>query len=357
MTIARDQSVSRGSSLRNEKSPHLLGCSSRRHSPPPPPPVANVSLNVHQSTFMPLSQMRQRTSRRGKAAVIYPFSRILLGHRLMGVVLVEQASVRVAPTFGVSHSRTHVTCMRLLKHVPFTIDTPFCSTTLPGYQSLLPTTFQSPYKAYCPVVPPTAPPEAPFAWTQDQGNNYLSPVLPPDTGSDPTYLPLHRQSAPSSAPSFNSAQYYWDDPPLYEPRECQPQLVSQLPANRRIASGGPFYPYAPPSQQTFSQGDSQTATFLQSLRPPVGPMQNYPSPHSDVSKDETRSSNFSVLPSNEVSPYIMFAASPSVASHPSRVSPGRGSEEPPRNSSGQITCLHPKCARDLPVFGRKCEWT
>ncbi|KAL8982477.1 MAG: hypothetical protein Q9205_003025 [Flavoplaca limonia] len=209
--------------------------------------------------------------------------------------------------------------------------------------------------SYYPVVPPTAPPESPFAWPQDQGN-YLSPVLPPDSGSDPTYLPLHRQSAPSSAPSFHSAQYYWDDPPLYEPRQCQPQLVSQLPANRRIASGDAFYPYAPASQQTFSQGDSQAAGLLQGLQPPVGPMQNYPSPHSDVSKDETRSSNFSVLPSNDVSPYIMFAASPSVASHPSRVSPGRGSEEPPRNSSGQITCLHPKCARDLPVFGRS-TWT
>ncbi|KAI4273398.1 MAG: hypothetical protein LQ337_004658 [Flavoplaca oasis] len=178
--------------------------------------------------------------------------------------------------------------------------TPFCSTTLPGYQSLLPTTtIQNPYKAYHPVIPPTAPPEAPFAWPQDQGN-YLSPVLPPDSGNDPTYLPLHRQSAPSSAPSFHSAQYYWDDPPLYEPRQCQQQLVSQLPANRRIASGGHFYPYAPPSQQTFSQGDNQAAAaFLQSLRPPTGPMQNYPSPHSDVSKDETRSSNFSVLPSND----------------------------------------------------------
>ncbi|KAL8893949.1 MAG: hypothetical protein Q9192_004765 [Flavoplaca navasiana] len=233
--------------------------------------------------------------------------------------------------------------------------TPFCSTTLPGYQSLIPTTTQSPYKAYYPVIPPTATPEAPIAWPQDQGN-YLSPVLPPDSGSDPTYLPLHRQSAQSSAPFFHSAQYYWDDPPLYEPRQWQQQPVSQLPANRRIASGGTFYPYAPSSQQTFSQGDSQAAAFLQSLRPPTGSMQNYPSPHSDVSKDETRSSNFSVLPSNDVSPYIMFAASPSVASHPSRVSPGRGSEEPPRNSSGQITCLHPKCAQDLPVFGRS-TWT
>ncbi|KAL8749228.1 MAG: hypothetical protein Q9199_007814 [Rusavskia elegans] len=209
---------------------------------------------------------------------------------------------------------------------------------------------------YYPAISPKAVPDAPFVWPQDQGS-YSLPVPLPNSGSDPSYFPLHRHSAPSSVPTFGSAQYYWDDPQLYEPRHNhkQPRILS--PATRGIASGDPFHPYAPSLQQTFSQGDSPAAAFSPNLRPPMRPMQNYPSPHSDVSKDETRSSNFSILPSNDVSPNMMFAVSPSIASHPSQASPGRRSEEPPRNSSGQITCLHPKCARELPVFGRKCEWT
>ncbi|KAL8850630.1 MAG: hypothetical protein Q9221_004416 [Calogaya cf. arnoldii] len=174
---------------------------------------------------------------------------------------------------------------------------------------------------------------------------------------DPTYFPSHRHSAPSSIPTFGSAQYYWDDPQLYEPQHSRQLHPPPSPVTREIASGGPFHPYAPSLQQPSSQGDIPATAFPSNLRPPMGPMQNYPSPHSDVSKDETRSSNFSILPSSDVSPNMMFAASPSIASHPSQASPGRRSEEPPRNSSGQITCLHPKCARELPVFGRKCEWT
>ncbi|KAI4266940.1 MAG: hypothetical protein L6R38_008465 [Xanthoria sp. 2 TBL-2021] len=206
------------------------------------------------------------------------------------------------------------------------------------------------------AISPKAVPDAPFVWPQDQGS-YSLPVPPPNSGSDPSYFLSHRHSAPSIVPTFGSAQYYWDDPQLYEPRHSHKQPRTLSPATRGIASGGPFHPYAPSLQQAFSQGDSPAAAFSPNLRPPMGPMQNYPSPHSDVSKDETRSSNFSILPSNDVSPNMMFAVSPSIASHPSQASPGRRSEEPPRNSSGQITCLHPKCARELPVFGRKCEWT
>ena len=222
---------------------------------------------------------------------------------------------------------------------------------MPGYQSSLLTTTQSPYIAYYPA------PDAPFVWPQNQGG-YSLPVLPPNSGSTPTSSPSHRHSAPSLGPTFGSAQYYWDDPQLYEPKQSQQQPQQLAPADQRIASGDRFQPYVPSSQSTKSLGDSRAAAFSPNLRSSTGLMQNYPpSPHSDISKDETRSLNFSILPSKDVSPKMMFATSPSIASHPSQVSAGRRSEEPPRNSSGQITCLHPKCAQELPVFARKCEWT
>ncbi|KAL8697124.1 MAG: hypothetical protein Q9201_007301 [Fulgogasparrea decipioides] len=44
-------------------------------------------------------------------------------------------------------------------------------------------------------------------------------------------------------------------------------------------------------------------------------------------------------------------------SHRSHPSAGKRGEEPPRNPSGQITCVHPDCANDRPTFSRKCEWT
>ncbi|KAI4110292.1 MAG: hypothetical protein LQ339_001459 [Xanthoria mediterranea] len=230
------------------------------------------------------------------------------------------------------------------------------TSTLPGYRSSLPPTTQSPYIAYYPAIPLNAVPEAPFVWPQDQGN-YSLPAPPRILGSDPFFFPSHRHSAPGYVPAFGLAQHYWEDPQLYEPHDGQHQPQTPSQATRGIGSSGPSYPHAPSLQQASSQGDSPAAAFSPNLRLPMGSTQNYPSPHSDVSKDEIRSSTFSVLPSNDVSPNMMFAASPSIASHPSQASPGRRSEEPPRNSSGQITCFHPKCARDLPVFSRKCEWT
>ncbi|KAL8673972.1 MAG: hypothetical protein Q9168_001615 [Polycauliona sp. 1 TL-2023] len=209
-------------------------------------------------------------------------------------------------------------------------------------------------QAHYPASSPNSVPEAPFSWPQDR-DSYSLPAPPLNPGSDPTYSPLHRPSASRSVPIFGSPQYYWDDPQLYEPRRSQQQLQPFSPATRN--SSGTFDPYAPSLEQAVSQEDSPAATLVTNLLPPMGPMQNYPSPHSDVSKDEIRPSNFSVLPSNNISPSMMFAASPTIASHPSQASPGRRSEEPPRNSSGRITCLHPSCARELPVFGRKCEWT
>ncbi|KAL8770623.1 MAG: hypothetical protein Q9209_003691 [Squamulea sp. 1 TL-2023] len=98
----------------------------------------------------------------------------------------------------------------------------------------------------------------------------------------------------------------WENRQPHEHPHSQQQPQQRLPATRTIGSGGSLQPYAPYLQQAASQGDgSAAATFTPNLRPPMGPMQNYPSPHSDVSKDETRSSAFSVLPSTDLSPNMM----------------------------------------------------
>ncbi|KAL8769888.1 MAG: hypothetical protein Q9194_005328 [Teloschistes cf. exilis] len=53
----------------------------------------------------------------------------------------------------------------------------------------------------------------------------------------------------------------------------------------------------------------------------------------------------------------MFAASPNVESHRSRPSTAEKGDDPPRNATGQITCVHPNCENVEPVFSRRCEWT
>ncbi|MCJ1374375.1 hypothetical protein MMC20_005607 [Loxospora ochrophaea] len=37
--------------------------------------------------------------------------------------------------------------------------------------------------------------------------------------------------------------------------------------------------------------------------------------------------------------------------------PSSDAQEPARDAGGQIICTHPKCAKQPPVFQRKCEWT
>lgn len=91
-------------------------------------------------------------------------------------------------------------------------------------------------------------------------------------------------------------------------------------------------------------------------------MQDYPSPHSNVS-DQTTSSCLSVLPGAMISPRMPIVTSPSMSIVPSvggssnsRQS-SRRSTEPPRNAQGLLYCNHPECAQQPPVFSRKCEWT
>lgn len=198
-----------------------------------------------------------------------------------------------------------------------------------------------------------------LTWPQSQGS-YSLPVLPRNTGNSslPTSPLAHRHSAPSSAATFSPGYNSWQDPLPYQPQHSQQQSQTSIPDYPSIVPSHTNQPHALFSLRPTSQGSSRAvAAFSPSLQLPMGHMQNYPSPHSDVSKDERRSSTFSYLPSNDLSPNMMLVASPSVQSHHSPSSAGKRGEEPPRNASGQITCNHPKCASDQPVFSRRCEWT
>ncbi|KAL8806527.1 MAG: hypothetical protein Q9182_001310 [Xanthomendoza sp. 2 TL-2023] len=236
--------------------------------------------------------------------------------------------------------------------------TPVFSTTLPAVQSAVPTT-HSPYIAYYPAISSDQSSDHPLVWPQKQGT-YSVPVLPEIPGSNPTYPPAHRHSAPSSLLTLSPNRHEWDDPQLFPPQHSQRQPQQLAPVTPGSRSGDTAQAYAPFLQQEASQGDNRTAAFFSpSLRPPMGPMQNYPSPHSDVSRDETRSSNFSLLPSNDVSPNMMFAASPTIASHPSEETYGQAysTREVHRQNGGpkaSYMCPHKDCKRSTGSgFSRK----
>ncbi|KAI4117235.1 MAG: hypothetical protein LQ338_007588 [Usnochroma carphineum] len=236
--------------------------------------------------------------------------------------------------------------------------TPEYNTTSLGYQSSHPTN-SSPYISSCFFDSPDPTSDPPPTWPQNQGS-YSCPVFPRNPGNRPsqTFPPAHRHTAPSSIALFGLDYNFGQEPPFHQPQPGQRQPQRSAPNPRRIEPSGGAQPYAPFLQQATSQGDDRAAAaFSPSLRLPMGHIPNYQSPHSDVSRDETKSSSFSVLPSNDLSPDMMFAASASAQSHHSPSSTGKKGEEAPRNAHGQITCNHPKCVSNPPVFSRRCEWT
>ncbi len=234
----------------------------------------------------------------------------------------------------------------------------YTTSTLPGYQSSHPTEF-SPYINSYPVVAPDPFSDPSLTWHQSQGS-YSLPVLPrnPGNSSLQTALPAHRHSAPSSLTTFSPEFTVWQEPFAHQHQHSQQQPQRLIPDPRRIVSSARGQPYAPFSQQANPQGDIRAAAaYPPGLQLPMGHMQTYPSPHSDVSKDERRSSTYSFLPNHDVSPKMVLAASPGAQSQHSPSSVGKKGEEPPRDDSGQITCSHPKCASQPPTFARRCEWT
>ena len=117
-----------------------------------------------------------------------------------------------------------------------------------------------------------------------------------------------------------------------------------------LQSYGPPRPVAKPQAAARSLGHLGFGLELQ-----MHDMNNYPSPHSDVS-GQTSSSCLSVLPHAMTSPSMPLVASPSVAGSSDFRHSSRRSQEPPRNVEGIMYCDHRECADNPPVFPRKCEW-
>ncbi|KAL9030735.1 MAG: hypothetical protein Q9196_001161 [Gyalolechia fulgens] len=185
-------------------------------------------------------------------------------------------------------------------------------------------------------------------------------VLARNPGNNPPlpFLPAHRHSAPSSAATLSPDCNVWQNPFVEQPQHSQQQPQPSLLNPRRILPSTALQPHVFSSHQAASQGQNgEAATFSPSLRLPEGQMQTHPSPQSDVSRDEIRSSCFSLLPGHDMSLNRTLATSPSIESHHSHPSAGRKTEEAPRNDEGRITCIHPKCVRDPPLFSRRSEWT
>ena len=161
-------------------------------------------------------------------------------------------------------------------------------------------------------------------WPYCQGNNATL-----DLAYSPNYT-----SWQTTSPAYNSASTF-------------------LPTPQRTRLGSGLQAYG---QQT-QAANPQAARTIGPLGFGLGPqdMQNYPSPHSDVSH-QTTSSTLSVLPGAMTSPR-MLVASPSVAESSLSGRSGRRSLEAPRNASGMLYCDNFQCSRNPPVFARKCEWT
>lgn len=174
-------------------------------------------------------------------------------------------------------------------------------------------------------------------WPYTQGINQGPP--PPYAPNYAPWQPTHRTSENITDTLIATPQGTGPQPPVrsYAPRR-------QANQNPPAAIGGSLGSFG----------------FGLGLRLPD--MQDYPSPHSNVS-DQTTSSCLSVLPGAMISPRIPLVTSPSISMVPSMAGSSnsrhssRRSTEPPRNAQGILYCADPECARQPPVFLRKCEWT
>ena len=154
-----------------------------------------------------------------------------------------------------------------------------------------------------------------------------------------------------------------DPPPAYAPNYTPWQTTSN-----QVGQPSAAPQVIEPSIANKSYGTAVQATHLQGtagnfgsfgfgLGMQMSDMQDYPSPHSDVSV-QTASSCPPVLPGAGTSPNMPLVASPSVAASSLSRDSSRKSQEPPRNAEGLLYCNFPKCTQQpRPVFSRKCEWT
>lgn len=177
-------------------------------------------------------------------------------------------------------------------------------------------------------------------------SNVSSDLFPASQVTWPYCQGINTESSPAYTPSYTPWQI---TPSAYNPVGTFP-----TPTPQRTRSGTGLQTYGTRSQVA----NPQAAGGIGSLGFGLGlqDMQNYPSPHSDVSR-QTTSSALSILPGAMTSPNMQFVASPSVAESSLSGRGSRRSQEPPRNGNGMLYCDHPECARQPPVFTRKCEWT
>ena len=136
---------------------------------------------------------------------------------------------------------------------------------------------------------------------------------------------------------------------VYKPVENLAASSQRTRTDPSLQSYDPPRPVATPQAAARSLGHLGFGLELQ-----MHDINNYPSPHSDVS-GQTSSSCLSVLPAI-TSPSMPLVASPSVAGSSDFRHSSRRSQEPPRNNEGIMYCDHRECADNPPVFPRKCEW-
>jgi hypothetical protein len=131
----------------------------------------------------------------------------------------------------------------------------------------------------------------------------------------------------------------------------------------------PFYPSQTPLptfQVSTVAGQNFAPTFDQTNNPvlyqpylgpafgenqDMGGIDSYPSPHSEGGRQASITTTTS-MPESVVADHLTTPSTD--GSKGLHISIKRG--EPPRNEANQIYCSHPKCAKEVPIFRRPCEW-
>jgi hypothetical protein len=183
------------------------------------------------------------------------------------------------------------------------------------------------YEKPSPLLSPRESRDFQSEWQTSRGGNIpTSPYA--SLGTPSNVWPEYHQQAPSS---FNS------------PRPS-------LPTFQVSPVGG--HSFAPTLDLTNNQ-----ALFQPYLRPAfgqnqdMGDIESYPSPHSEGGRQASITTPIS-MPESVITDHL---TTPSIdANKGLHISINRG--EPPRNKGNQIYCSHPKCAKEVPIFRRPCEW-
>lgn len=179
-------------------------------------------------------------------------------------------------------------------------------------------------------------------------SNVSSDLFPASQVTWPYCQGINPDPSPAYAPNYTPWQR---TPSVYEQAQVSPFATTpqRTPSGTILQTYGPRHQVANPQAAGGGIGSLGFGLVLQD-------MQNYPSPHSDVSH-QTTSPTLSILPGSITSPNMQFMASPSVAASSLSGRSSRRSLEAPRNAEGMLYCDNPECAWQPPLFSRMCEWT